>query len=226
MDAYARSVGWCLAFEGRKFYQAPNDKEQLTVSGQPPQTYTRVAVAIVVAAVIVAAAIFATSYGGTTVTRTSTITTSVTVSTNGTVATNVTTTIASSSQVTSTSSLTYSYDSDINSSNICHYSNATATSIISNIENYPTFKFLEGNHTYELDGYGCLTAPHQFPVVTFRAYDAAHPISYQCQNMTLTTYPYYQIEVDLQVTATGYDLTQSTFTLHALPTFGSCPAFG
>ncbi len=207
--------------------QAPHHKGQATMSKQPQRMYTRVAAAIVVGALIVAAAILATSNGGVTVTKTTTITTSVTVSTAGTVATSVTTTIASISQTTSTSSsLNYTYDSDINSSNICQYSNATATSIISNIENYPTFQFLEGNHTYTLDGYGCQTAPLHIPVVTFRYYDAAHPIHYQCQNATMTTYPYYQIEVDLQVTATGYDLTQSTFTLHALPSYGGCPASG
>lgn len=195
------------------------------MNNQPPQTYTRVAVAIVVAGIVIAAAILVPLRGGITITETTTIAASAATSTAGTGVTSVTT--ASSSRVTSTSSsLNYTYDSDINSSNICYYSNATATSIISNIENYPAFKFLEGNHTYALDGYGCQTAPNKFPTVTFIAYDLAHPVSYQCQDIshTFTTYPSYEIGVDLQVTATGYDLAQSTYTLRANTIFEGCPA--
>ncbi len=121
----------------------------------------------------------------------------------------------------------YTYYSDINSSNICHYSNATATSIISNIEDYPAFKTLEGNHTYTLDGYGCETAPAQFPDVSFRGYyGAANPVQFKCPNgRTLTYYPInYFIGVDLNVTSTGYDLTHSTYTLRIQSIAPSCPA--
>jgi hypothetical protein len=118
------------------------------------------------------------------------------------------------------------YYSDINSSNICHYSKATATSIISNIEDYPAFKTLEGNHTYTLDGYGCETAPAQFPDVSFGGYyDATHPMHVTCPNgLTLTYYRTYWIGVDLNVTSTGYDLTDSTYTLHIDSNPPSCPA--
>jgi hypothetical protein len=120
----------------------------------------------------------------------------------------------------------YAYHSDINSSNICHYSNASATSIISNIEDYPAFKTLEGGHTYTLDGYGCETAPGHFPDVSFRGYyDATHPMHVTCPNgLTLTYYRTYWIGVELNVTSSGYDLTHSTYALHIDSNSPSCPA--
>jgi hypothetical protein len=138
-----------------------------------------------------------------------------------------TVTLVSTTYVTeSTTNATYVYLSDINSSNTCNYSNATVTSIVSNIESYPEFRMLEGNRTYTLGGYGCETAPAQYPIVTFGYYEVAHPISYQCGNHTLTTDPYYTIEVDLNVTTTGYDLTHSTYTPHNPSNFRGCPNFG
>jgi len=125
---------------------------------------------------------------------------------------------------TTPSSGVYSYDSDINASDLCQYTNATLTSIISNIESYPSFRTLEGNFTYTIDGYGCESAPFHFPEITFRYYDMAHPITYQCPNGTATTYPYYQIEVDLNVRATGYDLTHSTYVLHPPTNNYGCPS--
>ena len=119
----------------------------------------------------------------------------------------------------------YTFDSDVNSSNICNYSRATTMSIVSSIEGYPVFKALEGNQTYELDGAGCETAPGHFPTVDFRSADLAHPMQVTCPSgLKLTYYSTRIIGVELYVTATGYDLTHSTYDLRIDSSLPSCPA--
>ncbi len=125
----------------------------------------------------------------------------------------------------------YAYTSDINFSNPCTYTNESATSIISNIENYPEFISLEGNRTYTLDGYGCsmsnptgTNATYQ-SIISFRYYDWAHPIYWQCGNQTVSQPPYYQITVTLDLTPTGYNLANSSFESRLVPPFEGCPNF-
>jgi len=137
----------------------------------------------------------------------------------------------STSNQSASSPQQYSYTSDINSSNPCNYTNQTASSIISNIEHYPEFISLEGNRTYTLDGYGCsmsnptgTNATYQ-STVTFRYYDLMHLIYYQCDNHTVSTPPYYQIIVTLDLTPTGYDLGSSSFKSILVPPFEGCPNF-
>ena len=135
------------------------------------------------------------------------------------------------------------YRSDVNSSSPCTYTpidnstaaspttGADASSIVSNIENYPQFKSLEGNHTYAFQGFGCNGHRNETSgmmiyqsEITFSYYDEAHPIYYKCGNQNASTLPQYQIVVNLALTPTGYDLTNSSFNSILVQPFEACSA--
>jgi hypothetical protein len=108
----------------------------------------------------------------------------------------------------------YVYQSNvINSANPCNWGNASQTTLVANIRNYPNFTSLEGNRNYTYGGYGCTAGIGSGQsILLFDSYDYTHPfkVTNPC-GYTSTVYPDYRITVTLNLTLTGYDLAHSTY---------------
>lgn len=137
------------------------------------------------------------------------------------ITTETTTQTESASMVTTTFTLIQdelpngTFQSDVNATSACAmwqtYNSTQSGSafgiLLSNIQSYQKYVALEGNRSgYTYTGGGCGTS---FLEVVFSYLDTSHPFKV-CGNST--TWPGYQITVQVDLTTIGYDLSSSNFT--------------